>query len=79
MKDILMPQFDIVSFQTQIFWLFLSFILFYFLILKEFLPGIIALRKLRIRRLSYLSLNNVRIYKELALTKTSLINILRKL
>jgi hypothetical protein len=74
-----MPQFDIVSFQTQIFWLFISFILFYFFILKEFLPGIITLRKLRIRRLSYLSLNNVRIYKELALTKTSLNNILRKL
>ena len=74
-----MPQFDIVSFQTQIFWLFLSFILFYFIIIKEFLPGIIALRKLRIRRLSYLSLNNVKIYKELALTKLSLTNILRKL
>ena len=74
-----MPQFDIVSFQSQIFWLYISFSLFYFFLLKEFIPGFTALRKLRIRRLSFLSLNSLRLIKESALTKSSFTILLRNL
>jgi hypothetical protein len=42
-----MPQLDQYSFFTQYFWLFFSFLGFYFLILKEFLPKIAQILKVR--------------------------------
>ena len=54
-----MPQFDILSFQSQIFWLFIGFFFFYLVIMYFFLPGFSLIRKLRIRRLNYLNLNIV--------------------
>ena len=74
-----MPQFDILSFQSQIFWLFIGFFFFYLVIMYFFLPGFSLIRKLRIRRLNYLNLNNLYITKELLLSKTNLFSILRKL
>jgi len=74
-----MPQFDILSFQSQIFWLFISFFFFYLFILKNFLPGFSAIRKIRIRRLFYLNLNTLRLTKESSLTKNNLYLLLRKL
>jgi len=74
-----MPQFDLLSFQSQIFWLFISFFFFYLIIMYIFLPGFSILRKLRIRRLNYLNLNSLYLTKELLLSKTNLFSMLRKL
>lgn len=42
-----MPQFDISSFNVQIFWLFVLFIGLYFLYVYKFLPAHMFLIKLR--------------------------------
>lgn len=46
-----MPQFDKVSFFTQIFWLVLVFFSFYMLLLKIFIPSLSRIIKTRIKKL----------------------------
>jgi hypothetical protein len=46
-----MPQFDKITFFTQIFWLTLIFFSFYFLILRFFLPKLAAVLKSRKKKL----------------------------
>jgi hypothetical protein len=46
-----MPQFDKITFFTQIFWLFFFFLGFYFIFLKVFLPKLAAVLKGRIKKL----------------------------
>jgi len=43
-----MPQLDVSSFTTQIFWLLLIFFGFYFLLLKLVLPKVAKILKLRL-------------------------------
>ena len=47
-----MPQFDKITFLTQIFWLFIIFFGFYFLTLRVFIPEIAAVLKTRKKKLS---------------------------
>jgi len=42
-----MPQLDILSYSTQIFWLLICFISFYFIVLKNILPAILLNIKVR--------------------------------
>ena len=42
-----MPQFDFYSFSTQVFWVLVSFFIFYFFILKYFLVNFSMLNKIR--------------------------------
>jgi hypothetical protein len=46
-----MPQFDQITFFNQIFWLILSFLSFYFIILKNYLPKLSASLKTRKKKL----------------------------
>ena len=46
-----MPQFDNITFFNQIFWLVLLFLIFYFLLLKKYLPNISFLIKIRSKKL----------------------------
>lgn len=45
-----MPQFDIASFFNQVFWLSIFFSVFYFLILKFFLPDFASCLKARYKK-----------------------------
>jgi F0F1-type ATP synthase membrane subunit b/b' len=47
-----MPQFDKITFFTQIFWLFIIFFGFYFLTLRVFIPEIAAVLKTRKKKLA---------------------------
>jgi hypothetical protein len=51
----LMPQFDTFSFLSQLFWVFLSFLLFYLMICFYLLPAIAAILKTRKRKLAQIS------------------------
>jgi hypothetical protein len=46
-----MPQFDLITFFTQIFWFNIIFFGFYFLILQAFLPKVAAVLKSRKKKL----------------------------
>jgi len=46
-----MPQFDKLSFFTQVFWLILIFFSFYILLLKVFIPNLSLIVKTRINKL----------------------------
>jgi hypothetical protein len=48
-----MPQFDKITFFNQIFWLTLSFLSFYFIILKGLLPVLAASLKTRKKLVNY--------------------------
>ena len=50
-----MPQFDIVTFFNQIFWLIFLFFSFYILLLRFFLPKISSILKTRNKKLLYSS------------------------
>lgn len=52
-----MPQFDIFSFLSQLFWVFLSFLIFYLLVCFYLLPAIAAILKTRKRKLAQISSN----------------------
>jgi hypothetical protein len=54
-----MPQFDIFSFFSQLFWVFLGFILLYLSISLYILPSIAAILKVRKRKLAQISTTNV--------------------
>jgi hypothetical protein len=47
-----MPQFDIFSFFSQLFWVFLGFLTFYLLICFYLLPSIAAILKIRKRKIA---------------------------
>ena len=51
----MMPQFDIFSFFSQLFWVFLGFLLFYLLICFYLLPSLAAILKIRKRKLVQVS------------------------
>jgi hypothetical protein len=53
----MMPQFDIFSFLSQLFWVFLSFLIFYLLVCFYLLPAIAAILKTRKRKLAQISSN----------------------
>jgi hypothetical protein len=46
-----MPQFDKITFFTQIFWLFFFFLGFYLIFLKTFLPKLASVLKVRAKKL----------------------------
>lgn len=46
-----MPQFDSVTFLPQIFWLTLIFFAFYMVVIRNFLPGLTRIVKIRKKRL----------------------------
>jgi len=46
-----MPQFDSVTFLPQIFWLTLVFFVFYMIVIRNFLPGLTRIVKIRKKRL----------------------------
>ena len=46
-----MPQFDKITFFTQIFWLFFFFLGFYLVFLKTFLPKLASVLKVRVKKL----------------------------
>lgn len=46
-----MPQFDTVTFLPQIFWLTLIFVAFYMVVIRDFLPGLTRIVKIRKKRL----------------------------
>ena len=46
-----MPQFDKITFFTQIFWLFFFFLGFYLIFLKVFLPKLASVLKSRVKKL----------------------------
>ena len=48
-----MPQFDIITFFTQIFWLTIIFFGFYFVTLQSFIPKIAAVIKARKKKLTH--------------------------
>jgi hypothetical protein len=52
-----MPQFDTFSFLSQLFWVFLAFLIFYLLICFYLLPAIAAILKTRKRKLAQISSN----------------------
>jgi hypothetical protein len=45
------PQFDKITFFTQIFWLFFFFLGFYLIFLKTFLPKLASVLKVRVKKL----------------------------
>nr|YP_010152764.1 ATP synthase F0 subunit 8 [Aureoumbra lagunensis]QQW50412.1 ATP synthase F0 subunit 8 [Aureoumbra lagunensis] len=47
-----MPQFDKITFFNQIFWLIITFLLFYLIFLREFLPKIGSVLKVRVKKLT---------------------------
>lgn len=51
----MMPQFDVFSFLSQLFWVFLGFLLFYLLICFYLLPSLAAILKIRKRKLIQVS------------------------
>jgi len=51
----MMPQFDTFSFLSQLFWVFLSFLIFYLLVCFYLLPAIAAILKTRKRKLAQVS------------------------
>ncbi len=53
-----MPQLDAITFATQIFWLLLLFVSFYFFVLKHILPNILLNLKVRQTVLGQLESNN---------------------
>lgn len=53
-----MPQFDIFSFFSQLFWVFLGFLVFYLLICFYLLPAIASILKIRKRKLNQVSSNS---------------------
>jgi hypothetical protein len=59
-----MPQFDRITFFTQIFWLILTFFGSYFLILQIFLPKLAAVIKSRKKKLSLSSIVVFNLNKE---------------
>lgn len=63
-----MPQLDKVTFLSQFFWLCLSFITFYFLILKNFLPKMSRILKFRRKKiqegLTFLTSENNAVLKQ---------------
>jgi F0F1-type ATP synthase membrane subunit b/b' len=46
-----MPQFDKITFFTQIFWLFFFFLGFYLIFLQTFLPKLASVLKVRVKKL----------------------------
>jgi len=46
-----MPQFDSVTFLPQIFWLTIVFFAFYMVVIRNFLPGLTRIVKIRKKRL----------------------------
>jgi hypothetical protein len=46
-----MPQFDTVTFLPQIFWLTVVFYIFYMTVIRDFLPGLTRIVKIRKKRL----------------------------
>jgi len=46
-----MPQFDSVTFLPQIFWLTLVFFAFYMVVIRDYLPGLTRIVKIRKKRL----------------------------
>lgn len=50
-----MPQFDKITFFNQIFWFLLTFLSFYFVILKGLLPVLAASLKTRKKIINYIS------------------------
>jgi hypothetical protein len=52
-----MPQFDIFSFFSQLFWVFLGFILFYLILSSYLLPSLGSILKIRKRKLAQITTN----------------------
>ena len=48
-----MPQFDTVTFLSQLFWLTLVFSTFYMVTIKNFLPGLTRILKVRRKKLNF--------------------------
>jgi len=48
-----MPQFDTVTFLSQLFWLTIIFTTFYMVVIKNFLPGLTRIMKIRRKKLEY--------------------------
>jgi hypothetical protein len=67
-----MPQFDISSFNVQLFWLFFSFLTFYFIFSWKYLPSSAFLLKTRKKALSLKPFQNLSFenYKVSYSTKT---------
>jgi len=71
-----MPQFDKITFFTQIFWLILLFFGSYFLILKAFLPKVASVLKSRTKKLFLTSSRASSLDKEHILTNSTRNNFL---
>jgi len=48
-----MPQFDTVTFLSQLFWLTIIFTTFYMVVIRNFLPGLTRIMKIRRKKLEY--------------------------
>ncbi len=59
-----MPQLDAITFATQIFWLLLLFVSFYFFVLKHILPNILLNLKVRQTALEQLESTNSSLHTE---------------
>jgi len=53
-----MPQFDIFSFFTQLFWVFLGFTFFYLILTSYLLPSLSVILKIRNRKLKQITVGN---------------------
>ncbi len=62
-----MPQLDAITFSTQIFWLLILFVSFYFFVLKNILPNILLNLKVRQTTLNKLENNNTSLTTEVTL------------
>jgi hypothetical protein len=59
-----MPQFDILQYFTQLFWLIIFFNFLYFYSLLNLLPGIAGTYKTRNKKLNYVISNSINSKKE---------------
>nr|ANO44464.1 ATP synthase subunit 8 [Schizochytrium sp. TIO1101] len=61
-----MPQLDITTFLSQIFWLLLFFWLFYFITFQTVVPLIVNALKMRVKRFSSIQLSSSELQKEVS-------------
>ena len=54
-----MPQLDQIIWFSQVFWLIIGFLVFYFLVLKTFSPLFLKINKMRQKKIKYHNLTAV--------------------
>ena len=74
-----MPQLDLITFISQIFWLVFFFIFFIIIIFNNFLPIISRVIKIRSKKMSKMKYNFILLTKEQIITQKNYDNLLKKI